>query len=158
LPFFIGINVIHYPVNANGTKHADERIKNNIGIIITKTENVEDRKYFNKRIALQIIPIRILGPEKFEYATGIRVVKQVDHIFRRILKQQFIFLDTAVVVTPCIHHLGMIAIINSNPTIKDPRHHFQKENDDELGLAQARTNKKFCFGCKPGKQHQVNGK
>jgi len=29
----------------------------------------------------------------------------------------------------------MVAIINPNPTVKDPRHHFEKENDYELGLA-----------------------
>ena len=57
LPFFTRINITHDPVNGNRAKQADERIKNNIGIIITKTENIEDGKYFDKRIALEIIPI-----------------------------------------------------------------------------------------------------
>ena len=49
LPFFARINVIHDPVNGNWPKHTDEGIKNNIGIVITKTENIEDGKYLNKR-------------------------------------------------------------------------------------------------------------
>ena len=57
LPFFTRINIIHNPVNGNWAKHTDEGIKNNIGIIVTETENIEDRKYFNKRVALQVIPI-----------------------------------------------------------------------------------------------------
>ena len=57
LPFFARINVIHDPVNGNWAKHTDEGIKNNIGIVITKTENIENGKYFNKGIALEIIPI-----------------------------------------------------------------------------------------------------
>ena len=72
---------------------------------------------------------------KFEYTAGIGIMKKVDHVFRRILKQQFIFLDAAVVIAPCIHHLRMIAIVDSDPTIKDTRHHFEEKNDDELGLA-----------------------
>jgi hypothetical protein len=87
LPFFTGINVIHDPVNGDRAKQADEGIKNNIGIIITKTENIKDRKYFDKRIALEIIPIRIFSSEKFEYPIGIWITKKVDHVLRRILKQ-----------------------------------------------------------------------
>ena len=86
LPFFTSVNVVHNPVDGNGAKHTDEGIKNNIGIIVTKTENIEDRKYFNKRIALQVIPIRIFRSEKFEYPTGIRIVKKIDHVFRRVFK------------------------------------------------------------------------
>ena len=55
--FLPGINVIHDPVNGNWAKHTDEGIKNNIGIVITKTENIEDGKYFNKEITLEVIPI-----------------------------------------------------------------------------------------------------
>ena len=87
LPFFTGKNVTHDPVNGNWTKHTDEGIKNNIRVVITKTENIEDRKYFNKRITLEIIPIGFFGSEKFEYPTVIWVVKKVDHVLRRILKQ-----------------------------------------------------------------------
>jgi hypothetical protein len=87
LPFFTGINVIHDPVNGNWAKHTDERIKNNIGIVITKTENIEDGKDFNKGITLEIIPIGIFSSEKFEYSTGIWIAKKVDQVFRRILKQ-----------------------------------------------------------------------
>jgi len=135
LPFITRINLIHDPVDGNRAKHADERIKNNIGIIVTETENIEDRKYLNKRVTLEVVPIWIFRAEELEYAVGVRIVKKVDHVFRRILKQQFIFLDAAVVIAPCIHHLRMIAIVDSDPTIKDTRHHFEEKNDDELGLA-----------------------
>jgi hypothetical protein len=57
LPFFTRINVTHDPVNGNWAKHSDEGIKNNIGVVITKTENIEDGKYFDKGITLKIIPI-----------------------------------------------------------------------------------------------------
>jgi len=57
LPFFTRIDIIHNPVNGNWAKHTDVGIKNNIGIIITKTENIEDGKYFDKGITLKIIPI-----------------------------------------------------------------------------------------------------
>ena len=57
LPFFTRINITHDPVNGNWTKHTNEGIKNNIGIVITKTENIEEGKYFDKGIALEIIPI-----------------------------------------------------------------------------------------------------
>ena len=87
VPFLTRVNVIHYPVNGNWAKHTDEGIKNNIGIIITKTENIEDGKYFNKEITLEVIPIRIFGAEKFEYSTGIWIAKKVHQVFRRILKQ-----------------------------------------------------------------------
>ena len=87
VPFFTRVNVIHYPVNGNWAKHTDEGIKNNIGIIITKTENVENGKYFNKGITLEIIPIRRLGSEKFKNSIGIWIAKKVDHVLRRILKQ-----------------------------------------------------------------------
>ena len=86
LPFFPGIYVTHDPVNGDGPKHADEGIEDHVGIIITKTENVKDGKYFNKRISLKIVPIGIFGSKKFEYSAGVRIVKEVDHIFRRILK------------------------------------------------------------------------
>ena len=87
LPFFTGINIIHDPVNGDRAKHGDEGIKNNIGIIVPEAENIEDRKYFNERIPFQIIPIRIFRSEKFEYTAGIGIMKKVDHVFRRILKQ-----------------------------------------------------------------------
>ena len=57
MPSFAGVNIIHNPVNGNRAKHADKGVKNNVGIIVTKAENIEDRKYFDKRIALQVIPI-----------------------------------------------------------------------------------------------------
>ena len=43
LQLFTGINIDHYPVHGNGSQHGEERIKNNIDIIITKTEQVEKR-------------------------------------------------------------------------------------------------------------------
>ena len=77
MPFFTGINIIHDPVNGNGAKHADERIKNNIGIIITKTENIEDGKDFNKRITLEIIPIRIIAvPKNLNTSIGIWIAEK----------------------------------------------------------------------------------
>jgi hypothetical protein len=52
----------------------------------------------------------------------------------------------------------MIAVINSNPAIKNAGHYFQQENNNELGFTQTATNKKFCFGGKPRKQYKINGK
>ena len=135
LPFFTRINVIHDPVNGNWTKHTDEWIEYYIGIIITKTENVENGKYFNKGITLEIIPVGLIRWEKFEYSVGVWIPKKVDHILRRILKQQSIFLDAAVMITPGIDHLGMVAIVHSNPAVKDPCHYFQQEYDNELWFA-----------------------
>jgi hypothetical protein len=51
----------------------------------------------------------------------------------------------------------MVTIIDPNPPIKDPCHHFKKEYDNELGLTEAGTDKKFCFGCEPGKQYKIKG-
>jgi len=135
LPFFTRINVIHDSVNGNWTKHTDEWIEYYIGIIITKTENVENGKNFNKGITLEIIPVRLIRWEKFEYSVGVWIPKKVDHVLRGMLKQQFIFLDAAVMITPGIDHLGMVAIVHSNPAVKDPCHHFQEEYDDELWFA-----------------------
>ena len=59
-------------------------------------------------------------------------------------------------VTPRIDHLSVVTVIDTYPTVKDPGHHFQKENDNKLGLAQTGTDKKRCFGGKPGKQNKVN--
>ena len=135
LPFFACVNIIHDPVDRDWTKHTDEWIEYYIGIIITKAENIENRKYLNKSIALKVIPVRIISWEKFEYSVGIGIPKKVDHVLRGILKQQLIFLDATVMITPGIDHLGMVAIIHSNPAVKDPCHHFQQEYDDELWLA-----------------------
>jgi hypothetical protein len=86
LRFFSGIYVSHDPVYSDRSKHTDEGIKDHIGVIITKTENIEDGKDLNKRIALEIIPIGVFGSKKFEYPTGVWIVKKVTHVFRGVLK------------------------------------------------------------------------
>lgn len=95
---------------------------------------VEDRKYLNKEIPLEIVPIRVFRAEEFCYTSLIRIAKQVHQVLVWVLEKQIIFLDAVVVKTPGVHHLCMVAIINSNPAIKNPRHYFQEENNDELRI------------------------
>ena len=86
---------------------------------------VEDWKDFDKEISFEVVPVWVFGAEEFGYASFIGITKQVHKVFVRILEKQVVFLDTAVMETPGVDHLRMVAVIDPDPTVKNASHHFQ---------------------------------
>jgi hypothetical protein len=119
------MHITHYPIDSNGPKHADEGVKNNIDVIVAKAENIEDRKQFDEKISLEIVPVGIIGPKKLYYASLIWIAKKIYQVFVRIFVQQLSFLNAVIMKAPCINHLCMVTVINAHPAIKDPGHYFQ---------------------------------
>jgi len=54
--FFTGEHIAEYPVYCHRSGKSYKGIENNIDIIVTKAEDIHQRKKFNKHVALQIIP------------------------------------------------------------------------------------------------------
>ncbi len=52
---------------------------------------------------------------------------------------------------PGIPHFGIPAIIDTDPSVKNPNHDFEQKQDDQLGFAETRAGKKLHFGYQPGK-------
>ena len=50
---------VHYAENRNGPKHRDKRIKDHVDIIMTKTENIKQGKYLNKKINNSIVIVKM---------------------------------------------------------------------------------------------------
>ena len=102
---------------------------------MSETKYVEDGKDFDKKIAFKVVPVWVFRAEKFCYAPLIRIAKQVDKVLVRIFKKQVVFLYAIVVETPRVYHLRMVTVIDSNPSVKNASHYFQKKNDHKLGIA-----------------------
>jgi hypothetical protein len=78
------MHITHYPIDSYGPKHADERVKDNIDIIIPEAENIKDRQQFDENISLEIIPVGIIGPKELCYASLIRITKKIHQVFMGI--------------------------------------------------------------------------
>jgi hypothetical protein len=61
-------------------------------------------------------------------------------------------------ICPCIDHLRHLAIVNTDPSIKNSGHYFQQKNNNELGICKSGAGEKFYFSYKPGKKNKVRRK
>lgn len=122
---------------------------------MAQAEDVEHRQDLYKKIAFQVIPVRVIGFKEFGDTAIIRVMKKVGEIFPRIAGKQVVFLDAEQVKIPGIIHFGQSAIIGTDPAIKNARHYFYQEKNDQLWLAQTRTGEEFYFGDQPGKKDKI---
>jgi len=57
LPFLAGIDIGHYAVNSDRSKHAYKRVKNYVRVVMPEAKYVEDGKDFDKKIAFKVVPV-----------------------------------------------------------------------------------------------------
>ena len=60
-------------------------------------------------------------------------------------------------VAPRIHHLGMIAIINADPPVKNSSHDLQQENDHQLCVVESRPFEEGSFCNQPCEKNEIAG-
>jgi hypothetical protein len=152
LYFFTRKNIIKNPVNSYGPKERKKRIKNHIDIVISKTKNVNNGKKFNEQVTLEIVPPGRVGSKKSAVFIFISAFKQIDKKSNRISEQPFILFHAKIMKTPGIEHIGKLPVINSDPAIEYPRHHFQQIKNDQLRIIQTGFSKKSETGNQPGKK------
>lgn len=121
-------------------------------------ENIEDGKEFHKDVSLQVVPVGIGRSKELVSAIGVRIMKKTSEISPGVIDHSIILFFSEFVIGPGVDHLRHIAIIRSHPTIKNGCHHLQEEEDDKLGIVEARTVKKIDLRDQPGKQNQVKNK
>ena len=79
-----GENILHDPVNGNGAKQGQERIKNEIDIIMAKAKQVEQGHDLNKEIRLEVVPPGVVADKKIGVAAFVTIAKQAEKKFSRI--------------------------------------------------------------------------
>src|SRR5688572_18339368 len=87
-----------------------------------------------------------------------RVMKKVSKINRWIGPEQFVLLQSKMVIGPGIYHLREIAIIPSHPAIKYASQHLYQKKYYYLGMTEAGMGEKFDFCNQPGKQNKIKHK
>ena len=75
--FFSGKHITEYTVHCHGTGECDERIENNVDIIISKAENIYGGKKLDEHITLQVIPPRIFRGKKSSVFLVIPTLKKI---------------------------------------------------------------------------------
>jgi hypothetical protein len=86
LDYFSGEYIVEHTVYGNRPQESNKGIKNHIDVIIAKAEDIKDRKYFDKQVALQIIPPRIGRIEKATVFVFISTPEKIGEITIRIIK------------------------------------------------------------------------
>jgi hypothetical protein len=57
-------------------------------------------------------------------------VKNIGKVFQWAMEKQFIFIYTQIMIAPCIIHIGILAIIDPDPSVKNASHYLeQKQNN-----------------------------
>jgi hypothetical protein len=79
--FFSREYIAKHTIYSHRPDNGDKRIKDHIDIIISKTENIYQRKKFDEHITLQVVPPGIIRGKKTSILTFISTVKNIGEVF-----------------------------------------------------------------------------
>jgi hypothetical protein len=69
-----------------------------------------------------------------------------------------VLFEAFIMIRPGINHLGHIAVVDSNPSIKNTRHDLEEVKNNKLGVCKTGGFKEFYFGNQPCKENEVRSK
>ena len=74
---FTGKYIAENAVHGNRACNCDERIKDNIHIIVAKTQHIYQRKKFDEHVAFKVIPPRIFRGEEIPISVFVTTIKKI---------------------------------------------------------------------------------
>ena len=94
MDLFSGKHIAENTINGHWPGECDEWVKNNIDIIISKTENIYQWKKLDEHVTFQIIPPGVMRGKETTVFILIAAMKDIEKEFRWIIEKQLVFLHT----------------------------------------------------------------